>query len=217
MKRLLTLIIAVAALPILGQVTVQEKNVNIDGSKNGFEISIPYGTQDQIEKALKDEMKSWKGNFKGGKFNFVDDGKLKILGDNTFDAYGKVEANSDGGGIVLVAIDLGGAYLSSGEHGAQFKAMEVKLQAFGVKAAKGVVDDEIKEEEKILKEKEKDLEDLEKDQEKAEKEIEDYKKKIEDNEKAIDESKKAQEEKKSEITEQEEKVKTVTKKKEAVK
>ena len=56
-----------------------------------------------------------------------------------------------------IAIDLGGAYLNSGEHGAKFKIIEKKLYAFGVKAAKNVVAEDVKAEEKILKEKEKEL------------------------------------------------------------
>lgn len=217
MKRFFTLVLLTFALPIFAQVEIQEKNVNIDGSKNGFVITIPYATADLAEKELKDELKSWKGNYDGGKTIFVDDCKLKEMGDNTFDVFARVEENPDGGAIVYVAIDLGGAFMSSGEHGAQFKVIEGKLYKYGVKTAKSAVDDEIKEEEKVLKEREKELGDLEKDQEKMEKEIEDYKKKIEENEKAIEESKKKQEEKKSEIKEQEEKVGEVTKKKEAIK
>ena len=95
--------------------------------------------------------------------------------------------------------------------------MQTRLNAFGVKAAKAAVDDEIKAEEGILKEKLKELSDLESDQAKKEKEIEDYKAKIAENEKAIEESKKNQETKKGEIKEQETKVQTVMQKKEAIK
>ena len=139
------------------------------------------------------------------------------MGKNTFDVYAKIDENPDGGAFVSIAIDLGGAYLSSAGDGAKAKFIEVRLQKFGVKAAKNVVGEEVKEEEKILKERQKELEDLEKEEEKMEKAIEDYKKKIEETENSIEEGKKNQENKKGEITEQEEKVKTVIKKKEAVK
>lgn len=207
MKKTITLLLTLLALQSFGQVTVEEKKVNVDGTKNGFYVSVPYGDQKSLEKALKDELKSWKGKYSEKGFVFVDDCKLKEMGDNTFDVYAKVEANPDGGGNISVAIDLGGAILSSNEHPAQAKVINGKLHKFGVKAAKGVVDEEIKEEEKILKEKNKELEDLEKEQEKLEKEIEDYKKKIEDNKKEIEEAKKNQEAKKEEIKTQEEKVK----------
>ena len=217
MKKLTTMLLALFTLSAIGQVTVEEKKVNVEGSKNGFYISIPYGNQKQIEKELKDELKSWKGKFSNKNFIFVDDCKLKEMGSNTFDVYAKVEENPDGGAFVSLAIDLGGAYLNSGEHSAQTKVINARLHKFGVSAAKSVVDEEIKAEEKALKEREKELEDLEKEQEKLEKEIEDFKKKITDNEKAIEESKKSQDSKKGEIDDQKKKVEAVTKKKEAVK
>lgn len=218
MKKLLTLFLSGLAFTISAQVKVEERSVNINGSKNGFYISIPYGNEKQVENALKDELSSWKGKFSKEKdYFFVDDCSMKEMGDNTFDGYAKIEANPDGGANVSVAIDLGGAFLNSGEHGAQFKVMQTRLNTFGVKAAKAAVDDEIKAEEGILKEKQKELSDLESDQAKKEKEVEDYKAKIAENEKAIEESKKNQETKKGEIKEQETKVQTVLKKKEAIK
>lgn len=217
MKKLMTLFFTLFTISLFGQVTVEEKTVNIDGSKEGFYVSIPYGDKKQIEKELKDELKDWGGKYKDGDFVFVDDCKLKEMGKNTFDLYASVSENPEGGAFVSIAIDLGGAYLNSKEHGAQAKVINARLHKFGVKAAKNVVDEEIKEEEKALQEREKELADLEKEQEKLEKEIEDYNKKIADNEKAIEDSKKNQEAKKSEIKDQQEKVKGVQQKKEAVK
>jgi len=217
MKKIITLFFALMAFGAFSQVSVKEQKVNIDGSKDGFYVSIPYGTVKQIEKELKDELKDWKGKYKGGAFVFVDDCKLKEMGKNTFDVYAKVDENADGGAFVSIAIDLGGAFLNSSEHGAQAKAIDARLQKFGIKAAKNVVDEEIKEEEKILNERQKELEDLEKEEEKMKKAIEDYKKKVEETESAIEAGKKSQEDKKGEISEQEEKVKAVVKKKEAVK
>ena len=199
------------------QVSVDEKKVNIDGTKEGFYVSIPYGTLKQIEKELKDELKDWKGKYKGGSFIFIDDCKLKEMGKNTFDVYAKVEENGDGGAFVSVAIALGGAFLNSSEHRTQAKVINARLQKFGIKAAKSVVDEEIKTEEKALRERQKELEDLKKEEEKMKKAIEDNKKKIEETEKSIEEGKKIQESKNVEITEQEEKVKAIIKKKEAVK
>lgn len=218
MKKLTTLFIALMAFGAFAQVKVSEKKVNIDGSKEGFYLSIPYGTKKEIEKELKNELKSWKGSYStSGNVITVDDCKLKEMGDNTFDVFAKVEENSDGGSYVSVAIDLGGAFLNSGEHAAQAKIIESKLYKFGVSAAKNIVGEEVKIEEKALKEKEKELSDLEKEQEKLEKEIEDYNKKIEDNKKSIEESKKSQEEKKKEIQAQSDILKAVEKKKADVK
>jgi len=217
MKTLFTLFIGCVTFGVSAQVSVDEKSVNIEGAKNGFYISIPYGNYKQIENALKEELKDWKGKYTSPGYIFVDDCKMKDMGDNTFDVYAKIEENPAGGAFVSLAIDLGGAFLNSGEHGGQFGVMKTRLYNFGVKAAKSVVDEEIKLEDEALKARQKELADLEADQAKKEKEIEDYKNKITENEKAIEESKKNQETKKGEITEQQKKVETVMAKKEAIK
>lgn len=217
MKKITSLFIAFIALSTFSQVTVKEQKVDINGSKNGYVVSVPYGTQKQIEKALKDELKSWKGKYGDKGYIFVDDCKLKEMGKNTFDVFAKVNENPEGGASISVAIDLGGAFLDSKEHSDQSKIIENKLQKFGVNAAKGVVDEEIKAEEKILKEKAKELANLEKEQQKMEKEIEDFKKQIEEREKGIENSKANQEAKKEEIKTQEGVIKKVTEKKQAVK
>lgn len=218
MKRIFTLSALFFAVSSFAQVGVKETNVNIDGGKNGFEIEIPYADKKTTEKELKDLFKSWKGSFSDKKGVMKsDDCKNKSMGENTFDVFGTVVENGEEGSRALIAVDLGGAYLSSSEHSSQFKVMEGILKKWGVETAKVYVEQVEKEEGKILKEKEKDLADLEKDQEKMEKEIEDYKKKIEDNEKAIEQSKKDQEEKKTEIKTQEGVVQEVIKKKEGIK
>lgn len=218
MKNLFAILFVFAFTGSYAQIEISQKNVNIDGSKQGFYIEIPYGDVKGIEKELKDELKSWKGKFSTkGSTIFVDDCKIKDMGDNTFDVYAKVDELGELGASVSIAIDLGGAFLNSGEHGSQFKTMEDILYKWAVKAAKNFVDGEVKEEEKLLSDKEKELEDLQKDQEKMEKEIEDYKKKIEENEKAIEDSKKAQEDKAKEIEEQKAKVEEAKKKKDSIK
>jgi hypothetical protein len=217
MKTFITLAAIALTLNLTAQVKVDEKSVNIEGSKNGFLISIPYGDEKQIEKALKEELQSWKGKYSTKGYIFVDDCSIKEMGSNTFDAYAKIEDIPDGGATVMIAIDLGGAFLSSGSHSAEFKYMKERLLKFGIKAAKDAVGDEVKAEEDALKQKQKELADLESDQAKKEKEIEDYKTKIAENEKAIEESKKNQETKKGEIKEQETKLQGVITKKESIK
>jgi molecular chaperone DnaK (HSP70) len=217
MKKLFTLAAVFFTLGSFAQVGVTETNVNIDGGKNGFEIEIPYADKKTTEKELKDLFKSWKGSYSDKKgIMKSDDCKNKQMGENTFDVFGTVVENGEDGSKALIAVDLGGAYLSSSEHSSQFKVMESILKNWGVKTATVFVYEMEKEEEKILKDKEKELEDLEKDQEKMEKEIEDYKKKIEENEKAIEQGKKDQETKKEEIKTQEGVIQEVVKKKEGI-
>lgn len=218
MKKILSLAAICLSLTSFSQVGVKETNVNIDGGKNGFEIEIPYADKKTTEKELKDLFKSWKGKFEDKKgIMKSDDCKNKKMGENTFDVFGTVVENGEDGSKALIAVDLGGAYLSSSEHASQFKVMESILKEWGVKTAQVFVEEIVKTEEKLLKEKEKELEDLAKEQEKMEKENEDFKKKIEENEKAIEQSKKDQDEKKTEIKTQEGVVQEVVKKKEGIK
>jgi len=218
MKKLFTLAAVFFTIGSFAQVGIQETNVNIDGGKNGFEIEIPYADKKTTEKELKDLFKSWKGSFSEKKgIMKSDDCKNKQMGENTFDVFGTVIENGDDGSKAHIAVDLGGAFLSSSEHSSQFKVMESLLKAWGVKTATTFVEIEEKEAEKVLKDRQKELEDLEKDQEKMEKEIEDYKKKIEENEKAIEQAKKDQETKKEEIKTQEGAVQEIVKKKGGIK
>jgi len=218
MKKLFTISLAFLAFGAFGQVDIKETNVSIDGGKNGFEIQIPYADQKAVEKEMKNLFKSWKGSFSEKKGVMkANDCKDKKMGENTFDVFGKVVENGEEGSTAMIAIDLGGAYMSSSEHGSQYKIMEAELKGWAIKTATMFVDEMVKTEEKVLKDQTKELEDLEKDQAKKEQEIEDYKKKIEENEKAIEESKKNQEEKKGEIKEQEGVVQEVIKKKESIK
>ena len=217
MKTIFTLFIAIISIPAFSQIKVEGKTVNVNGSHNGFVISIPYGDKKMIEKELKDELKSWKGSYKDKDFIFVDDCKLKEMGNNTFDVYAKVEGIAEGGASVSVKVDLGGAFMNASEHGEQYKIIEKKLYTFGVKAAKSVVAEDVKSEEKILKEREKELENLVKAKEQSEKEILDYKDKIKKTEEEIKKNETNQSNKGLEITAQKEKVQEVIKKKEAIK
>ncbi len=217
MKTLFTLLIGLISITSFAQIKVEGKNVNVNGSHPGFFVTIPYGDKKMIEKELKDELKSWKGKYSSKDVIFVDDCKLKEMGDNTFDVYAKVEDIAEGGATVSLAIDLGGAYLDQSEHSDKFKVIETRLYKFGVKAAKNVIAEEVKAEEKVLEEKQSELENMKKEKEKKEKEIQDYQNKIKKLEEEIKENEAGQEEKLKDIEEQKTKVKEVIKKKEAVK
>ena len=137
MKKIFTLALTFMAFTSFSQeVLIKETNVNIDGSKNGFQISIPYADKKTTEKELKDLFKSWKGSFSSKKDVMkADDCKDKAMGENTFDVFGTVQENGDEGSTVFVAVDLGGAYLSSKEHANQFKVMEGDLKIWAIKTA----------------------------------------------------------------------------------
>lgn len=227
MKKLMTLL----ALVITTQFTfaqykinVQEKGENLGGANNNaFSVMIYELDVKDVEKEWKKVMKKWGANVQMKKEMFGDDANTKEMGENNFDIYA-VAKEVDKGVELTVAIDLGGAFLSSGQHGAQAKFIKDELYKFAVDATKEGLAGIIRDEEKKQADLEKEQKDLEKDKEKLEKDIEDYEKAIEDAKKAIEQAKKDiekngkdQEEKKKEIDAQIKVVADVVAKEKAVK
>jgi hypothetical protein len=221
MKKVLSIIFALS----LGTTVYGQKKVQVSesgesfstGNHNALSVMVYKGNKNDVEKAWKKEMKDLKGKVSMKKEIFADDCRMKQMGDNTFDVYARVEEVKDEGVKLIMAIDLGGAYMSSGTHGDQFKIMKDLVYKFGVDQNKAIIGLELKAAEKLLSDKQGELKDLEKEKEKLHKDIEDYKKKIEQAEKDIEENGKKQEDKKVEVKEQEKVVKEVDERRKAVK
>ena len=200
------------------EVKIDEKSVSFNnGSHNAIVVTIPYASKDVVEKELKSEMKDWGGKFESTKGEYIAmQTTMKAMGDKHFDGYAKIIESGD---VIQVAfaVDLGGAYLSSSEHGAQYKVIKEKVQKFGFKAANEGVAAELAAEAKVLKEMEKDKSDLEKSIENSKKDIEDYKKKIAEAEQKIKDNESALSQKGSDISKQTTKIGEVEKKKKAIK
>ena len=107
---------------------------------------------------------------------------------------------------VAVAIDLGGAYLSSREHNDKYSVFVKKMKAFASRTAAQAMNDKIATEKKIFAALEKDQKNLIKEKEKKEKDIVDAKKEIEDSEKKLVENKSNTEAKSKELAVQKEKM-----------
>ncbi len=177
-----------------------------NGSHNSIVVNIPFADKDMVLKALKSEMKSWGGKVDGKSDLVLKQGKMKETGDKPFDAYGKIVGEGSGGIKVAVAIDLGGAYLSSREHNDKYSVFVKKMKAFASKTATEAMNDKISEEKKIFAALEKDQKNLVKEKEKEEKDIVDAKKEIEDSEKKLIENKNNTETKLKELATQKEKM-----------
>lgn len=183
-----------------GDYTVVEKSEHFEGgAKHALVFTVHHSNTDQVLKFLKSKIKAWKGSVKAKNEIFVDNGKVKGMGENTFDAYIKVGGHESGDVHVAVAIDLGGAYLSSKDHPDKFRFMEGELIKLAKAASKDGLEATLKAQEKELKDMEKDHEKMVKDKEKMEAEIEELKGKVEENVAAQEESTKSQETKKAEI------------------
>ncbi len=217
MKLLSTLLLLFIAHSSIAQIKIVEKKVDVNGIENGFYITIPYGDKKVMSKELKDELKSWKGKITTKEYFFADDCRLKDMGKNTFDVYAKVEDITKGGVNISVKVTFGGSYLSSKSDPGNFQILEKKLYTFAVKAAKNVIEEEAKAEEKVLKTKEGELESIGKEITKNEQAIANAKKVIATSEEAITKGNENKAKKEEEIKETQAKIEAIRKKKEAVK
>lgn len=178
---------------------VLEETASIDGkSRNCLTVVIASANTSDISKAWKKELKDMKGKVSDKKFLFADDCKVKSMGDNSFDVYAMAEP-ANGGAKLLVAFDLGGAYLGSRDHPDRFNAAKAILYNFAIEQTKEVVKIEIKGAEKTLATMGKDLVLLQKSKEESEAEIEAYKLKITEAQEAIKTNVAQQATKKTEI------------------
>lgn len=209
---------AIVSFSYAQEVKIDEKSVSFNnGSHNAIVVTIPYASKDVVEKELKSEMKDWGGKFESTKGEYIAmQTTMKAMGDKHFDGYAKIIESGD---VIQVAfaVDLGGAYLSSSDHGAQYKVIKEKAQKFGIKTANEGVAVELAAEAKILKDMEKEKSDLEKSIENSKQDIEEYKKKIAEAEQKIKDNESALGNKTSDISKQTTKVAEVEKKKKAIK
>jgi predicted nuclease with TOPRIM domain len=200
MKKILLAALLLPAIAFGQTISVEEEMVAIDGmSRNSLTVMIPEASSDDVKKAWKKKLKDLKGKVSDKTIIFGDDCEDKSMGDNTFDVYSVVEEATDEGVRLVVAFDLGGAYLNTKEHPDQYPAAQKIVSGFAVEQAKEAVKAEIDEVENVLKDVEKDLSGLEKDKKKLEKDIKDYEKKIEEAKAEIEKNVAAQANKTTEI------------------
>ncbi|MDA9563388.1 hypothetical protein N9R81_01790 [Flavobacteriales bacterium] len=218
-KYFLSTIMFAVYLTSFGQykITVTEKSANLGGaSHNAFSVMVFEMDAKDVEKAWKKEMKKMGAKVQSKKEMFGDDANTSEMGDNNFDIYA-IAKEEEKGVELTAAFDLGGAYLSSGEHAAQAKYIKDLMYKFGVDATKLGIQGIIKAEEKTQKDLENDQKNLEKDKEKLEKNIEEWEKSIEQAKKDIEQNIKDQEEKKKAIEAQIKVVEEVVAKEKSVK
>lgn len=184
------------------KISIKERNESIgSGSHSAIVATIYEADASDIEKAWKSLMKDYDAKVTMGGEIFADNAKIKGF-DNTCDVYARVKTTSDKEREIIVAVDLGGTYLSSGSHSVQFKKIENIVYDFAVKITKEAFSDRVKEAEKAYKRLVKDQQNLVGEKEQLLKDIENYKNKITQAEQEIQNNEKLQEEKKSEIEKQ---------------
>ena len=209
MKTVLSVLFVALSVSLFAQkkeVTITEEIYTFSiGSKNAITIILPDSKKDVVNKSLVKEIKSWGGKMKSSKteittFQSID---RKLFDGKSFDSYAKIYQSGQDVKI-SIAIDLGGAFLSSSQHPDKFNQMKEKLYKFAIDAGNASLAADSKAEEKLLKTMNKDLKSLDKNDAS-------YKKNIESNENSIRENNLVIDKKREEITSQEAKIKEIKK------
>ena len=162
-------------------IIVTEQIVAMEGiSRNSLTVFVKEANTEDIKKAWKKQLKDLKGKVNDKTFIFADDCKVKEMGDNTFDVYSVVEEATAEGVKLVVAFDLGGAYLSTANHPEKYPVGEKILRDFAVEQTKEVVRVRIAAKAAELSGFEKELAGLVSEKASLEKDIVDCQKKIEE-------------------------------------
>ncbi len=205
----------------------ETKDVLNEDTRNCFAVEVYGNDKSIVEKDLKSALKSKDAKVTTKKEFFADNAVFKEFGDNnSVDVYAKIEEKSENSFMLVAAVDLGGAYLSSSDEAHKVKAEAFKnfIREIAIQASRDAVKEEVKTAEKLLSKQEKEFDGLKKDKENLEKDIKDNEKQIEESKKKIEEDKrnieenaKKQTEKQTEIQKQREVVKELQLKEKAVK
>ena len=172
------------------KIKVTESTENIGGSKkNALLVSIYNIDPAEIESKWKSLMKDYKGKIATKDGVFADNAVItSINGNNTIDVYAKTVKGKDNEVKLMVAFDLGGAYLNASEHKNKYNEAEKIIYDFAVKTTREVIAEQRKEAEKKLEKIQDQQKDLTRSNEKLASNIDDYKKKMEEYKQRIKEA-----------------------------
>ncbi len=183
------------------------------GSNNAFTIELRKTEAKEVEKAWIKYLKDFDGKVKKAKKSpevFADNSEIKAMSSNTVDIYSTAKQSGENT-TLTVWFDLGGAYLNSSMHGDKVAVAEKILNEFALSVSRASIEEDLKEQEKILKKLNGDMKDLKKDKEDYEDEIAKCEKKIAEAKEGIKENAGAQETKTKEIEAQAEVVEKIKK------
>ena len=200
------------------KIEVKESSENIgEGHHNSLVVNIYEASDKDVEKAWKKLMKDYKAKVSMKKVLIADDAEIKSISSNTLDIYAKAEKDKDDEVKLIVAVDMGGAFLESSMHSSEFSTFKKILYDFAVETTKEAIRGQLKDAEKEQEKLEKEQEQLAKDNENLHKDIENYKNKIAQAEMDIETNLKDQETKKKEIELQKKLVGEIAEKEKSVK
>jgi len=171
------------------------------GNQHALYVTVFESSSKDVSKAWQKKLKDFKGKINEKKGEISSDNALikDFKDNNAVDIYTRFEDTKDGNTKMYVAINMGGAYLSSSDHPDKFKVMKKILYEFAKKMSEEVVNKQIKNASKILAGFESEQKNLEKENERLHKDIENYKEKIKKAEDDIKKNLADQEAKKKEL------------------
>ncbi|HXC04148.1 MAG TPA: hypothetical protein VNZ86_05305 [Bacteroidia bacterium] len=200
------------------KIKVEEERASLGGAKNPvLVVTIYEADEDDIAKGWKSIMKGYGGKVssKDGAY-MADNVVIKDLSNNTNDVYYKIEKVTDTEHKLIVAVNLGGAFMNPTDHATQNTYFKKLMLDFANKTSTDAIGDQLKDAQKALTKMESQETSLEKDQDGLKRDIENYKNKIKTAEDNIKKNEADQAKKKSEIEAQKKVVDVVTKKKAAI-
>ena len=224
MKQILFAGIAVFIIATTGfsqhKIEVNETSFGFStGNQHALFVTVFETTTKDVSKAWQKKLKDFKGKINEKKGEVIADNALikDFKDNNTVDIYSRFEETKDGNTKMFVAVDMGGAYLSSSDHPEKFKAMKKILYDFAKKMSEDVVNEQIKDASKILTGLEAEQKNLTKENEGLHKDIDNYNEKIKKAEEDIKTNLANQEAKKKEIESQQKAVDSLQEKLKGIK
>lgn len=201
------------------KIRVSESRENIAGGKNNALVVPIYGADvKDVEHEWKSMMKDYDAKVSNEKHGimFADNAVIKDMGNNTIDIYARFDENKDEIDLV-VAFDLGGAFLSSSGQPDKYKVAEKMLHDFSVKMTSEALAVQLKAQQKILDKLNGQEEDLQKENKNLNSDITDYQDRIKKDQDDLEKNKDEQSKKQTEITSQQQVVDDLNKKAKDVK
>lgn len=178
------------------------------GAQPGITVFIANVSEDNVEDAVKDVMKPFKGKktkIKRSDEFFLDDATIAEISSNTVDIH-QIISKADNGYNYTAFFNLGGLFLDNAYDARKFDYAANIVRDVAVKATANGMEEILKSENKVLDELEKDKKNLAKDSEKLEKNIKKAKDLIKDSEQDIQDNIKLMENKAVEIEQQRQKI-----------
>ncbi|HXP51526.1 MAG TPA: hypothetical protein VN922_16335 [Bacteroidia bacterium] len=216
---ILATVLLFSALSWGQKIQVHEQMEDIGGGKNNALVVTIYGADEgDVEKAWKSMMKDYGAKVSSEKGGIMKGSNaiIKEMGDKPIDLYARFDTKKEEIELV-VAFDLGGAYLSSSAHADKYKVAEKIMHDFGVKMTAEAITEKQKTQQKALDKLTSQEKDLEKENKNLNSDIDDYQNKIKKAQDAIVKNKDEQAKKQTEISNQQKVVEELDKKAKEVK